>query len=423
LTNDDLSASGDENQAGVLSTVMTFGLRQLLAVSIVAVTALAAIACGSSPEASPDATPTESFGPGHVHGSPPPPPAPLRDQERFVEVGLAQPYRPVPPSGGTDEYRCFLIDPQLTEASYITGSQFLPQNQAIVHHAILYSVPPSSVDQAKALDTASDGDGWKCFGGSGLSGGFGSFGGASRDTYLGGWAPGGKETLLGGIAGYPVEPGGQIVLQVHYNLLHTNGKPGPLDQSTVRLRVMPGTVDVVPLSALRLPAPIELPCTPQESGPLCDRGAAIEDLVARTGPQARQTVAGLNLLCNRGANPTPGPNQHCDIPVREAALVFAVGPHMHLLGRSISVELNPGTPGARTLLDQPAFNFDNQSHEPLAEPVPINPGDTLRVSCTHDATLRSQLPELKPLQPRYVVWGDGTSDEMCLATLVTTNRV
>ena len=47
------------------------------------------------------------------------------------------------------------------------------------------------------------------------------------------------------------------------------------------------------------------------------------------------------------------------------------------------------------------------------------PGDTLRVTWTHDAALRSMLPELKPLQPRYVMWGDGTSDEMCLAIMAT----
>ena len=99
--------------------------------------------------------------------------------------------------------------------------------------------------------------------------------------------------------------------------------------------------------------------------------------------------------------------------------MYSVAPHMHLLGRAISVELNPGTPGARMLLDQKAFNFDDQSSVPLAEPVRVHSGDRVRVTCTHDATLRSQLPELKPLQPRYVVWGDGTSDEMCLAILIT----
>ena len=52
----------------------------------------------------------------------------------------------------------------------------------------------------------------------------------------------------------------------------------------------------------------------------------------------------------------------------------------------------------------------------------VKAGDTLRVSCTHDATLRKQLPELQTLKPRYVVWGEGTSDEMCLGVLVYTDK-
>ena len=46
----------------------------------------------------------------------------------------------------------------------------------------------------------------------------------------------------------------------------------------------------------------------------------------------------------------------------------------------------------------------------------------MRVTCTHDATLRQKLPQLSQLPPRYVVWGDGTSDEMCLGLLTATLR-
>jgi hypothetical protein len=419
---------GAQAIAGVPSSDMRVGFRHVIAVATIAASMVALLACQgpSTPDAG-DTAVEESY-PDHVHGSPPPPPAPLRDGERFLEVGLAQPYRPAPPQGGTDEYRCFLVDPRLNEASYITGSQFLPQNGAIVHHAIMYEISPSEVDHAKSVDAATEGDGWRCFGGTGLSGGFGSFGGGSGETFIGGWAPGSKEALVAamggstgspGLAGFRVEPGSQIVLQVHYNLLATGGRSGPLDQSSVRLRLAPGTAAVTPLSALLMPAPIELPCTPEESGPLCDRDRAIDDLVARTGPQARTVVAGLNLFCNRGSPPVAGATQHCDIPIRRDAVVYSVAPHMHLLGRAISVELNPGTPDARMLLDQQAFNFDDQSSVPLAEPVRVHSGDRVRVTCTHDPTLRSLLPELKPLQPRYVVWGDGTSDEMCLAILIT----
>ncbi|MFD2357553.1 hypothetical protein ACFSTC_62195 [Nonomuraea ferruginea] len=92
--------------------------------------------------------------------------------------------------------------------------------------------------------------------------------------------------------------------------------------------------------------------------------------------------------------------------------------HMHLLGRAIKVELNPGTPEARTLLDVPAYDFDDQALRPLPEPVAVGRGDVVRVTCTHDAGLRAKIPQLRELDPRYVVWGDGTADEMCLGIAV-----
>jgi hypothetical protein len=369
---------------------------------------LAAVACGSAESAAP---PVET---GHQAHSevPVPEAAPLRDGERFQEVSLERPYRPAPSEGGTDEYRCFLIDPKLTEAAYLTGSQFLPQNGRIVHHGIFYQIPADDVDQAKSVDARTEGDGWQCFGGSGLEDG--------ESSYIGAWAPGRAETLIGADTGYRLEPGSQLVLQVHYNLLATNGKPGPTDQSSLRLRLAPGTAAVKPLFGALLPAPIELPCTPDESGPLCDRETAIQDLVKRTGDEAREEVDELNEECNQGKDPVVGNTQFCDHQIPRPAVLHAIMPHMHLLGRSISVELNPGTPNARMLLDQPRYNFDDQSEQVLPEPVQINAGDTVRVTCTHDATLRSKLPQLKTLKPRYVVWGDGTSDEMCLAILTVT---
>jgi hypothetical protein len=389
---------------------MKMGIKKLVVVVPVLLTV---VACGSASPAAPAAGHGSAPG-GHAHGGPPPAAAPLRAGERFEEVGLARPYRPVPPGGGTDEYRCFLVDPKLTEAAYLTGSQFLPQNSEIVHHGIFYQVAAADVDHAKSVDARTDGDGWQCFGGSGLD---------DRSEYVGAWAPGHAETLIGAHTGYRLEPGSRLELQVHYNLLATNGKSGPTDQSSIRLRLAPGTADVTPLVGNLLPGPIELPCTAEESGPLCDRDAAITDLVKRTGADAREEVDGLNEMCNQGGQPVAGNTQHCDHPVPQPVLLYAITPHMHLLGRSITVELNPGTPTARTLLNQPAYNFDDQSEQVLPQPVRLNKGDTIRVTCTHDATLRSKLPQLKTLKPRYVVWGDGTSDEMCLAILTLTTEV
>jgi hypothetical protein len=181
---------------------------------------------------------------------------------------------------------------------------------------------------------------------------------------------------------------------------------------------MDGTAGLRPLQTTLLPAPVELPCAAGESGALCDRQLAVLDVMHRFGYSAGSTVAGLNLLCNAGRAPVAGPTQHCDRAVQAPGTVYAVAGHMHLLGRSITVQLNPGRPSVRTLLDVPVYNFHDQGARALARPVRVRPGDTYRVTCTHDATVRRQLPELRPLPPRYVVWGDGSSDEMCLGIVI-----
>src|SRR6266536_5830774 len=246
---------------------MVVGIKHLVVIGAVSLTVMA---CGTaqSPGGG-NAAPQNAAPAGHVHGAPPPPPAPLRPGERFVEVGLQRPYQSTPPQGGTDEYRCFLIDPGLTESAYLTGNQVLPQNPAIVHHAIIFKVAQTMVAPAKDVDAQTPGDGWPCFGGIGLTD-HDSFAGGERagGTFITAWGPGGKETLLGNNTGFLFEPGAQIVLQVHYNLLSTNGKPGLTDQSKVRLRFAPGTANLTPLKGMLLPAPIELPCPPNESGPL-----------------------------------------------------------------------------------------------------------------------------------------------------------
>jgi hypothetical protein len=186
----------------------------------------------------------------------------------------------------------------------------------------------------------------------------------------------------------------------------------------MRLRVADGSANLRPLTTTLLPAPVELPCPAGESGSLCNRDTSILDVMHRFGRQAGSAVAGLNLLCNGSQQPVPGDTQHCDHKVRQAGTIYAVAGHMHLLGHSIKIELNPGTAKAQTLLDVPVYNFDDQSARVLASPVTVKPGDTYRVTCTHDATLREKLPQLKPLPPRYVVWGEGTSDEMCLGIVI-----
>jgi hypothetical protein len=338
----------------------------------------------------------------------------LRAGERFVNLAMSKPYRPSAPNGGTDEYRCLVVDPQLTKPAFLTGTQFQPGNVPIVHHAIVFAIPPQNAAAARAADAAAGGQGWTCFGNDGLGGG-------TRSAWVDTWTPGAPEVLLQQDVGFRLQPGSLLVLQIHYNLLATGGRAGESDQSSVRLRLTDGTPATKPLDTLPLQAPIELPCAGGESGPLCDRAAAVADVGQRFGAKVGGTEAQLLSECGNGT-PVPGNTQHCDIPVSQPMTIYAALGHMHLLGRSIKIEVNPGTAKARTLLDVPDFNFDYQRLTPLPTPVDVNPGDTVRVTCTHDATLRQKLPQLNKLPPRYVVWGDGTSDEMCLGLLTATVR-
>ena len=74
-------------------------------------------------------------------------------------------YTPLAPPGSTDDYHCTLVDPHVTQNSFIVSSQFFPgtgKSVAEVHHAILFMVPP---ELAKAAETANNGGkGWTCFG-------------------------------------------------------------------------------------------------------------------------------------------------------------------------------------------------------------------------------------------------------------------
>ncbi len=203
-------------------------------------------------------------------------------------------------------------------------------------------------------------------------------------------------------------------MQVHYNLL---GGPGP-DRSATLLRLAPGTENLTPLTTMLLPAPVELPCRPGHTdNMLCDRTAAIADVVKRFGPVG-QTNNWLDVLCNQ--EPKPSQITSCSRQVTEPTTIRGVAGHMHLLGRSIKIEVNPGTPRAKTVLNIPIWDFDNQGSKPI-KPVPLKVGDTLKVTCKHVQWLRDELPAFEGQPDRYVVWGEGTMDEMCLGILTVTH--
>ncbi len=85
--------------------------------------------------------------------------------------------------------------------------------------------------------------------------------------------------------------------------------------------------------------------------------------------------------------------------------------------------LNPGTPQSKTILDVPHYNFDYQRAYTLAEPVAVSRGDKVQITCTYNPVLGQELPSLRKLAPHFVTWGDGSSDEMCLGLMWTSQAL
>ncbi|MFF5009991.1 hypothetical protein ACFY3G_45140 [Streptomyces phaeochromogenes] len=84
---------------------------------------------------------------------------------------MAEAYTPAPPEGGgSDEYRCQVIDPGLTKTAFLTGTQFAPENVAIAHHAVVYAVPPGGAAAVREQAAKTPGLGWQYFGGTGVAG-------------------------------------------------------------------------------------------------------------------------------------------------------------------------------------------------------------------------------------------------------------
>ncbi|ABL81420.1 MULTISPECIES: hypothetical protein [unclassified Nocardioides] len=342
-------------------------------------------------------------------GVPPGRELPLRPGERRMRLAMPAAYTPSAPSGaGTDDYRCFLLDPGLDRDVWLTGSNVLPGNPQVVHHVILFRVPPEKTAEAERLDAGTPGEGWTCFGGTGISGDFTNVDDAS---WLAAWAPGGDETKVRDGYGVRLDAGSRIVMQVHYNLLQ-GAAP---DTSSTLLRWMRSDRDLTPLHTYLTPAPVEMPCRPDhDDSPLCDRDAAVADVLSRFGA-AGNTNSLLHLLC--GTEARPSRTTSCTRYVNRPVTVLGVAGHMHLLGRSLRIEVNPDTPRARTVLDIPTWDFDDQQVRPI-RPVQLVPGDTVRITCRHVQWLRDVLPAFESSrEDRYVIWAEGSTDEMCLGML------
>ena len=266
------------------------------------------------------------------------------------------------PAEGKDIYRCFVLPTDFDTDKWVASIEFQPGNRAIVHHINIWL---ARTGEARKRDAADPGPGYD----SPFPGNVPGFRSAG---VLGGWIPGHVPWTLPEGVGNRLPKGADIVFEVHYV---TTGKPEK-DRSRFGLRFVKGPVKKrlvlgeVSARRVRIPA----------------------------GAKA-QTVETSEF-------------------VREDITLLSITPHMHLLGRSMTVTAVFPDGTERRLVHVPDWNFNWQLSYRYKEPVKLPNGTRIDLLAVYDNSADNPYNPNRP--PKDVREGESTSDEMCNAFVAYT---
>jgi hypothetical protein len=334
------------------------------------------------------------------------PPAPKPD--RLVAMDTAY----TPNRALTDDYRCFLIDPKIESDTFVTSYGITPGLKNVVHHVVLYTLPSEYVEMAQEHDRAEEGPGWTCFGGPGVMGA-GSF----LDGNIGFWVPGTIGTVFPEGTGRFVKAGTHIIMQMHYSIANLRANESDVTQASLGLAR--DKTQLATLSDFLLVAPVEIRCPgdyPTDPKNPCNRVYAMERTTMSREANSihRQCRTTVDYFQTRHVGDGSKQEMNCTYPVRSDSLALGVLLHLHLRGTITQIILNPDTPSAKVLLQIPRWDFYWQGEYWFKEPIALKAGDRLKISCTYDNSGPISGPDKKPIEPRYITWGENTTDEMCV---------
>lgn len=319
-----------------------------------------------------------------------------------LTLELDEPY--APEEDAQDDYRCFAFTLKIDSPMFITAYAFIPDVAQMAHHGIVYLFDEALAPEIAARDYQDGRPGWSCYGGAGLSKG---------GDIIATWTPGTFGVRFPEGTGYRVKPGENIVVQMHYNL----GTARAPDHTRVHLELESGDSGLDELMTLPLSAPVEIPCPSDVTGPQCQRDNAIRRIAELYGENLSRLPDKRLKDCRQtldvyAENTGEHAVTYCDFPSPYpfTLTLYGVLGHMHELGSSFRMELNPDGDDPIVLLDIPRWDFHWQDRYQFVKPVKVNFGSVLRMSCTWDNRLSDD--------PRYVVWGEGTADEMCFGTVM-----
>ncbi len=294
--------------------------------------------------------------PGPEEDAPPLPQASAEWRLGTPDLVLEMPEPLEIPADGANVFRWFALPVALSGEPMVTAFEFQAGNSQVVHHAIMFL---DNTGAAAKLDARDPGPGYESFGGPGFL----------PTGYLGSWAPGVGPNRLPEGTGVAFRPGTVVALQMHYT---PTGRP-ERDRSRVGLHFAKNPSGLASVSTIPVfNVDIEIP----------------------PGQADHVVTASFRL----------------PVPVR----VIGYAPHMHYLGRRMSIRAEPPDAGMPLeLLEVDDWDFNWQDQYRCLEPVALPTGTLLTVEAHYDNTADN--PANPHLPPRVVQYGSQSHNEMCLA--------
>ncbi|MCB9686322.1 MAG: hypothetical protein H6738_15295 [Alphaproteobacteria bacterium] len=281
---------------------------------------------------------------------------------------VAYPIRPFTPDlSGPDDYVCLVSDLPVPDEMFVRWAQARPDHPELVHHVVTYAVPPEQLGRLEALAHGDLTQQFPCW--------------ESPVEYIGPtidiWQPGPRPPYVERKDAVRVPAGSVFVLEVHFNDI--GGVHPTLEDRTA----------------------IELWTLPEEQ---------VENLLM-VWPAVDY---GIDIPAGE-ANAVNDLTVH--LPVH--AELATSSPHMHLLGTELRTRIRRGGSSSEQCVSDVDWDFDWQRRYAVPEGVTVayagDAGDVVDLRCVYDNSAAHQ-PVVDGVrqEPRDVVWGDSSLDEMCM---------
>jgi hypothetical protein len=258
--------------------------------------------------------------------APPPPPGGLPQVDHTVDTKMSF----VIPTDKPDTFACFVVDP-IGANKFVIGAHVKPGNLTVAHHVILFTLDQAAETDALAKQAAAGGGAYRCDAGPTQAG---------NAKFLVGWVPGNQATVFPPNTGIRVDGARKMVVQMHYNTTHGDGRP---DRTTIDL---------------------DLADSVQTPGQMIMISGAVNLAPHDTDATAEGSVTLPNAV--------------------SSARVWGSGVHMHQ--RGTAAKLTVANDNDRCMMDLVNWSFHWQHFYWFEEPVVLGGGDTVKLTCHYDTT-------------------------------------